>query len=117
MAYRAGEGHQVAVLRRIQAERIGDRVEQGIRGLCASALFQTLVIVGAEPCQNRDLLASQAFHPAAWPRLQTKILGLSPFPTRPGECSEFSCGGRRCAHLSFARLCADAWVGLPDRGY
>ena len=94
LANGACQGHQVAVLRRIETQCVGDRVEQGIGGFRAPALLQTLVVVSAQPGEDGDLLAPQPIHPTTRPRLQAEILRSGSFPTRAEEGSEFSRGRR-----------------------
>ncbi len=63
LSSRPGEAVQVLALHPVQAQHLGERVEDLVGRMLRPALLQTLVVLDADPRQLRQLLAPQTRHP------------------------------------------------------
>jgi hypothetical protein len=61
---RASEVEQVDTFGLVEPERTGDGVEDAVGHACEVALLQPGVVVGGHTREHRDLLTTQAGHPA-----------------------------------------------------
>jgi len=58
----------------VEPERGGERLHDRVGGVLLAPLLQAQVVLGADPRQERDLLAAQPGHPAAGPRREPDVL-------------------------------------------
>ncbi|GLY32350.1 hypothetical protein Kisp02_57150 [Kineosporia sp. NBRC 101731] len=72
----------------VQPQRTGQRGEQLRRGLRATGLFQTHVVVGRHPGQQGYLLPAQTRSTAVRPGAQTYVAGLEAVATATQKVSQ-----------------------------
>ncbi len=96
----AGQGEQMPAFGVVEAERAGQRVQDAVGRAYLPALFHPLVVVGAQPGQQRQFLAPQPGHLAPAARLETDVARGDPAATGAQEVAEFAGVRVRAAHTA-----------------
>jgi hypothetical protein len=66
---------QVSTLCLVELERVGDSVQDGLRGPAEVAALEPYVVLDAHACEQRDLFSAQALDPAVpSPGRESRIL-------------------------------------------
>jgi hypothetical protein len=74
----AGEVEEVGALGVVEAQRVGERLEDAVGGAGGVAALQALVVLDADAGQRGDLLAAQPGHPPLAVAGQAGLLGRDP---------------------------------------
>ncbi|BBH67953.1 hypothetical protein ACTI_46380 [Actinoplanes sp. OR16] len=111
-----GQGQQVPAFAVVEAERTGDRLQDVVGRAYFPALLHALVVVGAQPGQQSDLLTPEPGDLAPAARFQADVVRAQPVSPGAQEITELTSVRMRAAHAASVPRPGPPKVGPADLG-